>query len=101
MLQNVNMHKILGLCSDNVCLNMLILIDGHYERRILDMKYEKAMAEVVEFDNSDVITTSSICGDLHKNQYAGCTELTHPGWDCTVATLPHAQDPIEPENPFG
>lgn len=33
------------------------------------MRYEKAKAEVVMFDNSDVITTSNCAGQNHDN---GC-----------------------------
>lgn len=38
------------------------------------MDYEKAAAEIVLFDNSDVITTSGI-GD--ENQGSGCTNHGH------------------------
>lgn len=31
------------------------------------MTYEKAMAEVVKFENTDVITTSGCTGEAHKN----------------------------------
>ena len=40
------------------------------------MKYEKAMAEVVEFDNSDVVTASAPqnCGSSAVSVYNQCTE---------------------------
>lgn len=47
------------------------------------MKYEKANAEVVKFDNSDVITTSRggpCTGPTHDGSIIGCW-LTNANWD--------------------
>lgn len=46
------------------------------------MKYEKAKAEVVMFDNSDVVTTSEPCGKPSENGAPGaCNQEWKPGWN--------------------
>lgn len=44
----------------------------HYERRKLLMTYEKAMAEIVKFDDTDVITTSGVT--CYGNVFSGGDE---------------------------
>lgn len=44
------------------------------------MKYEKAMAEVIAFDNSDVITGSGSCG--HKTSGNSCKNGTQDFDQC-------------------
>lgn len=62
-----------------------------------EMKYEKAIAEVVKFDNSDVITTSVACGPVFNSYVNECTNIASRITDCRFDLM--TMDPGNPDGP--
>lgn len=61
------------------------------------MRYEKAAAEVVAFDNSDVITASNCTGETHR-WFAQCDTNAHKlAYSCSVTDA--QWDPGVPDGP--